>query len=76
MWKILVAFIVFAAIALTVVFKMGDKADLAGEAGGHTEPHSSSPAAPATPATPAAADNAAQPATAPVTAPATAEEKK
>ena len=61
MWKILVAFIVFAAVALTVVFKMGDKADMAGEAGGHTEQHSSAPAAPATPA---AADNTAQPATA------------
>ena len=35
MWKILVAFIVFAAIALTVVFKMGDKVDMQGEAGGH-----------------------------------------
>lgn len=70
MWKILVAFIVFAAIALTVVFKLGDKAVLAGEAGGHTKQHSSSSAAPA------ASDNAAQPAAAPVAAPATAEEKK
>lgn len=35
MWKILVAFIIFAAIALTVVFQMGDKASMQGEAGGH-----------------------------------------
>ena len=71
MWKILVAFIVFAAIALTVVFKMGDKADMTGEAGGHTEEHSSAPAAPA-------ADNAAQPAAATPApaAPAATEEKK
>lgn len=59
MWKMLVAFIVFAAIALTVVFKMGDKADMSGEAGGHdTEQHSSTPA---TPAAPAAAAPAATP---------------
>ncbi len=74
MWKILVAFIVFAAIALTVVFKMGDKPDMAGEAGGHTEEHSSAPATPAAPA----ADTAAQPAAATPApaAPAAAEEKK
>ncbi len=35
MWKILVAFIIFAAIALTVVFQMGDKASMQGESGGH-----------------------------------------
>ena len=34
MWKILVAFIIFAAISLTLVFKMGDKVDMQGEAGG------------------------------------------
>lgn len=70
MWKILVAFIVFAAIALTVVFQMGDKADLAGEAGGHKEEHSSAPATPAAPA--GATDSAEKPAA----APAPAEEKK
>ena len=37
MWKILVAFIIFAAIALTLVFKMGDKVDMQGEAGGQAE---------------------------------------
>lgn len=35
MWKIFVAFVIFAAIALTVVFKMGDSIDMQGEAGGH-----------------------------------------
>jgi hypothetical protein len=37
MWKILVAFIFFAVVALAAVFSMGDKANLQGEAGGHTE---------------------------------------
>jgi hypothetical protein len=61
MWKILVAFIIFAAIALTLVFKMGDKVDMQGEAGGPAE-HSAPAAAPAE--APAAA------------APAATEEKK
>ncbi len=59
MWKILVAFIIFAAIALTVVFKAGDKVDMQGEAGGHTEQteeKKDTPAAP--PAAPPAADTA------------------
>lgn len=64
MLKMLVAFIIFAVIALTVVFKMGDKVDMQGEAGGHTE----------------AKTEAAAPAPAPVAAPAAApaaqEEKK
>ena len=69
MWKILVAFIVFAAIALTVVFKMGDKVDMQGEAGGHTDTatqHAPAATAPETPAAPAA----------PLPAATTAEEKK
>ena len=37
MWKMLVAFIIFAVIALAAVFSMGDKANMQGEAGGHTE---------------------------------------
>ncbi len=61
MWKILVAFIVFAAIALTLVFNMGDKIDMQGEAGGHGTSHSEAPAAapaaaPAPAETPAAAE--------------------
>ncbi len=63
MWKILVAFIIFAAIALTVVFKAGDSVDMQGEAGGHGIEHAedkkdAAPAeAPA--AAPAPADTAA-----------------
>lgn len=49
MWKILVAFIIFAAIALTVVFQMGDKASMQGEAGGHESSEAQpKPEAPAT----------------------------
>ncbi len=57
MWKILVAFIIFAAIALTVVFQMGDKASMQGEAGGHesSEAEQKSEAPAATPAAPAVA---------------------
>lgn len=60
MLKMLVAFIIFAVIALTVVFKMGDKVDMQGEAGGHTE----------------AKTETAAPAPAPAAAPAAQEEKK
>jgi hypothetical protein len=54
MWKIFLAFVGFALLALFVVMKGGDKLDMAGEAGGHTtESAHSAPAAPATsPATP------------------------
>lgn len=60
MWKIFVAFIAFALLALFVIMKGGDKIDMQGEAAGHnpTEVHSpatpAAPAAPAAPATPAA----------------------
>lgn len=61
MWKIFVAFVIFAAIALTLVFNMGDKIDMQGEAGGHgtaqSEAATDAPAASPAPAdTPAAAD--------------------
>jgi hypothetical protein len=58
MWKILVAFIIFAAIALTLVFKMGDKVDMQGAAGGQAE-HSAPAAATAPAESPAAAAPAA-----------------
>ncbi|NDI86572.1 hypothetical protein [Undibacterium crateris] len=47
MWKILVGFIVFAAAALFMIFKAGDKVDMQGEAGAHnpTEVHSASASA-------------------------------
>jgi hypothetical protein len=63
MWKILVGFILFAAVALFVIVKGGDSLDMQGEAGAHSS--SSDHSAPATPATPPAA-----PAAAPSTAPA------
>ncbi len=55
MWKMLVAFIIFAVIALTVVFKMGDKVDMQGESGGHTEAKTEAPAAAPAAAAPAPA---------------------
>ena len=61
MWKMLVAFVIFAVAALAAVFSMGDKASLQGEAGGHGDSHTEAPAA--APATaPAAADATAAPA--------------
>jgi hypothetical protein len=64
MWKILVAFIIFAAVALTLVFNMGDKIDMQGESGNETSAEHA-------PAAPAAA-----PAEAPAAAPAAEAEKK
>lgn len=57
MWKILVGFIIFAAAALFLIFKAGDKVDMQGEAAGHnpTEVHSASASAEATTPTPVAA---------------------
>jgi hypothetical protein len=71
MWKMLVAFVIFAAAALAAVFSMGDKASLQGEAGGHGDSHTEAPAA----ANPAQAPAAADAATAPAT-PATPEAEK
>lgn len=48
MWKALVGFLVFAAIALFFIFKAGDKMDMQGEAGAHSgaaSEHASAPAA-------------------------------
>lgn len=51
MWKLLVAFIVFAAVALFVLKKSGGDVDMGGEkhdvTGGHSEPAASAPATPA-----------------------------
>ena len=71
MWKMLVAFVIFAVAALAAVFSMGDKASLQGEAGGHGDSHTEAPAT----ASPAPAPAAADAATAPV-APATPEAEK
>ncbi|MCT8176951.1 hypothetical protein [Variovorax sp. CY25R-8] len=45
MWKIAVGFAIFAAIALYVISKAGDKVDMSGEKHGVT--HETAPAAPA-----------------------------
>ena len=62
MWKILVAFIIFAGAALFFIFKAGDKLDMQGEAAGHnpTEVHAPETSAPApAPASAPAADTTA-----------------
>jgi hypothetical protein len=45
MWKIVVAFIIFAALAMFVIIKGGDKLDMGGEKHGEEAAHP--PAAPA-----------------------------
>ena len=71
MWKMLVAFVIFAAAPLAAVFSMGGKASLQGEAGGHGDTHTEAPAAASPAPAPAAADAATAPA-----APATTEAEK
>lgn len=63
MWKILVAFIAFALVALFVIMKGGDKVDMQGEAGGHDQTSVSAsahgtPAATSEASTSASASNA------------------
>ncbi|MFZ6813229.1 hypothetical protein ACO0K3_02095 [Undibacterium sp. Rencai35W] len=72
MWKIAVAFIVFAGAALFFIFKAGDKVDMQGEATGHdmTEVYSASATASA-PAAPMPADTAASSASASAATPTT-----
>ena len=55
MWKIVVAFVVFAAVSLFVIMKAGDKVDMGGEKHGADAVHVPD-AAPATPA-PATTEN-------------------
>ena len=47
MWKIAVAFVAFAAIALFIIMQAGDKVDMRGESGGHETTEQAAPAAPA-----------------------------
>jgi hypothetical protein len=61
MWKLVVGFIVFAAVSLFVIFKAGDKVDMSGEKHGvdathapASAPAASAAAAPAAPAASAA----------------------
>ncbi len=71
MIKILIAFIIFAVISVTLLLKMGDKVDMQGETHGVPTETSTKETAPATapatapeaaPATPAASDAPATPA--------------
>jgi hypothetical protein len=63
MWKIFVAFIAFALLALFVIMKGGDKVDMQGEAAGHNpEASASAPAASAPAASVPAVTAAATPA--------------
>ena len=56
MWKIVVGFVVFAALAMFVIIKAGDKADMGGEKHGADAVHAPETAAstPALAAAPAA----------------------
>ncbi|SEK11799.1 hypothetical protein SAMN05216567_110203 [Variovorax sp. OK605] len=46
MWKLVVGFVIFAALALYVISKAGDKVDMSGEKhGGDTTAHEPAPAA-------------------------------
>lgn len=64
MWKIVVGFVIFAAIALYVISMGGDKIDMSGEKHGGDTTHA--------PATPAPAAAPAAPASAAASAPAAA----
>ena len=44
MWKIVVGFVVFAAISLFVIMKAGDKIDMSGEKHGGDAMHAPEPA--------------------------------
>ena len=55
MLKIFIAFVIFAAIALTIVFKMGDKIDMQGEGGSQNATEAQAPAAAPAAAAPVAA---------------------
>jgi len=65
MLKIALGFVVFAALALFVIFQAGDKVDMGGEKHGSEANHEAEPAKPATPAPAAEAPAAPAPAPAP-----------
>lgn len=73
MWKIFAGFIVFAALAIFVLLKGGDKVDMQGEAGMHQAEESHAPAAASAAAAAAPASNpASTPAADAATSPAAA----
>jgi len=45
MWKLIVGFIIFAAVALFIISKAGDKVDMSGEKHGGDVIHAPEPAA-------------------------------
>ena len=49
MWKIALGFVVFAALALYVIFKAGDSVDMSGEKHGSELSHEAEPAKAAAP---------------------------
>ena len=55
MWKIFLGFVVFAALAMYVIFKGGDNLDMRGEKHGAEAVHAPEPAKSADAAAPAAA---------------------
>jgi hypothetical protein len=62
MWKIILGFVVFAALAMFVIIKGGDNLDLGGEKHGADAVHAPEPAKPADAAAPAAPSDASAPA--------------
>ena len=64
MWKIFLGFVVFAALAMYVIFKGGDNLDMGGEKHGADAVHAPEPAKPADAAAPAAPADASAPAAA------------
>ena len=54
MWKIIVAFVLFAALALFVIMKGGDSLDMGGEKHGSEAEHAAPASAPAQAQAPAA----------------------
>ena len=70
MWKIVVGFILFAAVSMYVIIVAGDKADMGGEKHGADAVHAPEPAAASAPAAVAApaASEAAPAASAPASA--------
>jgi hypothetical protein len=61
MWKIAIGFAVFAALALFVIFKAGDKVDMSGEKHGVESSTTHAPAPAASAAGPAPTASAAKP---------------
>jgi len=59
MWKIIVAFVLFAALALYVIMKGGDSLDMGGEKHGTEVEHSAPAPAPAAAPAPVPASEAA-----------------